>query len=63
MMAAPVQLLLQKYLQKKKVPLLTTVSLDGSILMDSWNVPSWRNQLRTLVIDTLSISNFQPLRF
>jgi hypothetical protein len=44
--------------EKKYVSLLTTVALDGSTFMDDCNVPSWRNQLRTLVIDTLSISNF-----
>jgi hypothetical protein len=39
-------------------PLLTTVALDGCTFMDACNVPSWKNQLNVLVIDTLSISNF-----
>ena len=39
-------------------PLLTTLALDGCTFMDACSVPSWKNQLNALVIDTLSISNF-----
>ena len=38
-------------------PLLTTLALDGDTFRDPCNVPSWRHQLETLVIDTLSITD------
>ena len=38
-------------------PLLTTLALDGNTFRDAFNAPSWRHQLKTMVIDTLSISD------
>jgi hypothetical protein len=37
-------------------PTLTTIALEGSTFMDACNVSSWREQLKTLAIDTFSIT-------